>query len=676
MISEKRMWQILPLLMLVFLCWVERVGAATASLTAAWDRSPDPTVTGAKIYYGTNHGLYYASKDVGDVVTATVDNLIPGVTYYLVVVAYNSARVESSYSNEISAMAMGAVGPGFWYDFGFPNYVLDQCDAAGSSASTYWWVKSGGCLILNNGIGTTMTGSAPSGNQWRTYYAAEDPLRTDTGTHPQNVFSMFIRTNFLNVSHEIYVKKLADNLANSANRLAYNGILLYLRYQNDANFYYAGVRADGYATIKKRVNNVNYTLAYQRVFSGTFSTSSSTTLIPSGVWLGLRAAILNDASGKPRITLYLDNGRTGNWSLVADATDDPAQYGTIISSQGMIGVETDFIDASFDDFRLSDPATLPQTAPITVSLPYVYNFATNGVVNQTSSSLASTSPFWWVPSGGKLVLSGGVGSTITGTVPSSDPWYAYYAANKPVQTDVGAHPQNVFTMFFRQPFSTVSQEIYVKKVADNLGNTVNRAAYNGVSLYLRYIDDRNLYYAGIRADGYAIIKKQVNGVYQTLSYQKVFPGIFDPASKPTLIPTGVWIGVKAACATNSAGVPRISLYIDNGKTGTWSLVAEAFDDPIKYGPIVNGAGLVGVRTDFTDIQFDDFRVASVGQVSSLQLASVSKSVLAPGEIALTVPPEDLANAVKVPGTDTNRPTPPTALRVIPPSNLRALQPQK
>ena len=66
------------------------------------DGTPLTDLAGYKIYYGTAPGNYTQNIDVGNVTTYTFTNLTGGLTYYFVATAYNTARIESSYSNEVS----------------------------------------------------------------------------------------------------------------------------------------------------------------------------------------------------------------------------------------------------------------------------------------------------------------------------------------------------------------------------------------------------------------------------------------------------------------------------------------------------------------------------------------------------------------------------------------------
>ncbi|OFZ22720.1 MAG: hypothetical protein A2X94_03475 [Bdellovibrionales bacterium GWB1_55_8] len=66
-----------------------------------WDPSPDADVTGYRIYVGFSSGSYLENVDVGNVTSYTVRNLTPGQTYFFAATAYNSAGMESVFSNEV-----------------------------------------------------------------------------------------------------------------------------------------------------------------------------------------------------------------------------------------------------------------------------------------------------------------------------------------------------------------------------------------------------------------------------------------------------------------------------------------------------------------------------------------------------------------------------------------------
>lgn len=235
---------------------------------------------------------------------------------------------------------------------------------------------------------------------------------------------------------------------------------------------------------------------------------------------------------------------------------------------------------------------------------WLYTFNADGTLNETNSPSGSTSSFLWLKSGGKLVISKGIGSTIQGSLPAADPWHLAYAKNAAVSTDHGTHPQNLFQMFSKTSAKDTTAQISVMRTADNLANVANRHPYNGESLIARYHDANNFYYAGIRNDGYVVIKKKSGGAYTTLAQKKILPGTYS-TSNPDLIPLNKWIGLKLTVIDNASGVPTLTLSTDVGSTGTWTQQLSVAD---RSAPIT-GAGVVGVQSDYADAKFDNFLVA-------------------------------------------------------------------
>src|SRR5882724_10495746 len=75
---------------------------AATSLTLAWDPSGGSGIAGYRLHYGTSSQSYSQTRDLGNTTTTTVSNLLLGQTYYFAVTDYNTAGVESIYSNEVS----------------------------------------------------------------------------------------------------------------------------------------------------------------------------------------------------------------------------------------------------------------------------------------------------------------------------------------------------------------------------------------------------------------------------------------------------------------------------------------------------------------------------------------------------------------------------------------------
>jgi hypothetical protein len=130
----------------------------------------------------------------------------------------------------------------------------------------------------------------------------------------------------------------------------------------------------------------------------------------------------------------------------------------------------------------------------------------------------------------------------------------------------------------------------------------------------RYVDGYNLYYAGLRVDGYAVIKKKIGGRYFTLAYKPVFTesGKYDRDKNPNLLPLGTSIGLKAEARNIGDSSVSLKLYADIGRKGNWTLVAEAIDDGRSYGGSAHtGAAYAGIRTDFMDVEFDDYLIEAL-----------------------------------------------------------------
>lgn len=246
------------------------------------------------------------------------------------------------------AVPAASVGAKFGYNFDFPGTLIEAGNMR-DSASPYWWLSSGAYLYVRNGVGATIQGSLPQNDYWRRYYARSNPTDTDNGYHPQNLFRLESRSRWQNFRQQAYFRIRRDNLSGSPNRNASNGLLLMSRYQNENNLYYAGIRVDGAAVIKKKYGGKYYTLAYARVFPGTYDRTSRPNLLPKDLWVGLRSELTNNPDGTVRIVLYVDPG-PGGWVLVFDVLDNGLAFGPAITSAGYGGIRTDFMDVELENY--------------------------------------------------------------------------------------------------------------------------------------------------------------------------------------------------------------------------------------------------------------------------------------------------------------------------------------
>jgi Fibronectin type III domain len=82
----------------------------TDSVTLAWNADPATSNPGTNpagymLYIGTSSGNYTQTTNVGTATAVTVSSLQSGTTYYFAVTAYNSAGVQSPFSNQVSYKA-------------------------------------------------------------------------------------------------------------------------------------------------------------------------------------------------------------------------------------------------------------------------------------------------------------------------------------------------------------------------------------------------------------------------------------------------------------------------------------------------------------------------------------------------------------------------------------------
>jgi hypothetical protein len=220
---------------------------------------------------------------------------------------------------------------------------------------------------------------------------------------------------------------------------------------------------------------------------------------------------------------------------------------------------------------------------------------------------------WWLNSGAKALFFDNIIKTIQGDLFSNDTWSIKYRQTDPGETDNGTHPQNIFRLVTRAKYQNVTQQMYFKINKYNLSNDVHRAASNGVLFFHHYQDGDNLYYAGLRVDGAAVIKKKTNGNYFTLAYSSIYTeSKYDRLLTPNLLPLDKWIGIKTEIINLDSSTINLKLYGDLENNGTWVLLVEAVDDGTKYGgKTITKMGYAGIRSDFMDLEFKDYSAENI-----------------------------------------------------------------
>lgn len=236
-------------------------------------------------------------------------------------------------------------------------------------------------------------------------------------------------------------------------------------------------------------------------------------------------------------------------------------------------------------------------------------FSRAGTLVETGRPDESASADWWLNSGAYLFFRNGHAETVQGRLAANDPWRLKYSRANPGETDDGFHPQNIFRLISRATWRSYTQDAYFRINRYILSPDTHRQASNGLLLMNRYVDGQNLYYAGLRVDGLAVIKKKYRGQYSTMATAKVLPGVWDRRTTPNLIPTDTWIGVRSKVSDTPDGRVRIEVSLDRTGSGSWSKVLEAYDDGSRFGgPSIDTTASVGIRTDFMDVQLKDYAI--------------------------------------------------------------------
>jgi hypothetical protein len=182
-------------------------------------------------------------------------------------------------------------------EFFEPDRFIEEAGNISESKDDRFWLNSGGELLIKDGIGSTVIGDLERDNRWRVLYGKNNPRDTEDGFRPQNIFRLITRTQYLNYTQEGYFYIENDNLSKSNYRNESNGLLFFNRYLDGNNLYYTGIRVDGAAVIKKKINGKYFTMAYQPFYSGTYDRDKNPNLLPKHTWIGLRSEVSQDENG-------------------------------------------------------------------------------------------------------------------------------------------------------------------------------------------------------------------------------------------------------------------------------------------------------------------------------------------------------------------------------------------
>jgi len=257
------------------------------------------------------------------------------------------------------------------------------------------------------------------------------------------------------------------------------------------------------------------------------------------------------------------------------------------------------------------PSVADATTAANVGNDFYYTFNSSGTLNESGDMNESSSPYFYLNSGGQFLIDGGVGKTIQGKLAESDPTFLLYALSNILDTDGGHQPQNIFRLLTRSEWKDAVNKVSWRITDLNLSDSPNRDGHNGILLFSRYQDQDNLYYAGVRSDGSAIIKKKVGGTYYTLASVQIFgtKGKYDRDNTPSLLPLDKWTGMKLETYNLKNGAVRLRLLLDRENDGSFVSILSADDNGVGGQAFVE-AGHSGIRTDFMDVEFDNYRLTN------------------------------------------------------------------
>lgn len=234
--------------------------------------------------------------------------------------------------------------------------TLEESGEMSQSKSRNWWLNSGGLVTAREDIIATNEGSLDKNNKWRKLYSKNNPGDTDNGYHPQNIFRLVARTKRQDVDQQVFFMIDGLNLSDSKQRNESNGVLLFNRYQDGDNLYYAGLRVDGQAVIKKKIEDKYYTMVEKDVFANgrKYDKKDNPNFLPLHKWLGIKSEVRNIDNSIVDIKLYLSR-EDGSWQPVLEAQDKGGKYGDApIFTSGYAGIRTDFMDVSFKNYNVGE----------------------------------------------------------------------------------------------------------------------------------------------------------------------------------------------------------------------------------------------------------------------------------------------------------------------------------
>jgi len=164
-------WAMLPIMMVLIAL---PTAAFPASVMLDWDPSTDADLAGYRVYYQANSSTLpfegtgavegSAPVDVANTLTATVGGLDPANSYFFAVTAYNSAGLESAYSNVIEIPE--SLSPTITISSPANNSSVQGTVTVSAAASDNKGITS--VEFYRNGVLEVTDSAAPYGYSWDT----------------------------------------------------------------------------------------------------------------------------------------------------------------------------------------------------------------------------------------------------------------------------------------------------------------------------------------------------------------------------------------------------------------------------------------------------------------------------------------------------------------------------
>lgn len=229
--------------------------------------------------------------------------------------------------------------------------VIEETGSPEESSDPHWWLNSGAYLYIAKNIAKNREGVLKEGDPWRARYAASNPIDTENGARPQNIFRLLSKRTWEDTAQLAYFKITSENRSESPRQSPSNGIFFYQHFADRNNTYYVGIRLNGHIIIYKKAGGVYHTLAIVPFFVRPSHTKKEVSILPHEKWIGLKSEIRNKPDGV-HISLFIDPGETGTWIQSLEVVDSGELGGPAITA-GRAGIRSDFLDLEIKDYRVT-----------------------------------------------------------------------------------------------------------------------------------------------------------------------------------------------------------------------------------------------------------------------------------------------------------------------------------